>query len=244
MTLTINGAGTGTIDCSLYINNTFIITQAVSFETETIFNNIARLKNGNSTFYFNCSGIGTTALRTIVLYDDINFSITDYATTTGLNNASVLLYFNYVAFGKFNIANFSVNNSYQGFLSSAYLTFNGLETDTTYVYSICGISDLDIEYCINDLVLRTKSYEELTYNETVKSNSIFMFIIIVAILLTIFILSIVFNLIPLSIISGTGFIIYGMAIITGLLFPVWLGYLVLMTGIFVIITGIFVYLGG
>jgi len=239
----INGVGTSD-SCSLIINNSIINTQAVLFETETTFNNIARIKTGISNFYFNCTTYGSTALRNITLIDDINFTITSYATTTGLNNASVLLYFNYVAFGKFNIANFSVNNSYQGFLSSAYLTFNGLETDTTYVYSICGISDLDIEYCINDLVLRTKSYEELTYNETVKSNSIFMFIIIVAILLTIFILSIVFNLIPLSIISGTGFIIYGMVIITGLLFPVWLGYLVLMTGIFVIITGIFVYLGG
>lgn len=236
--LTINGVNNGTNNCSLYINNTFITSKLISFETETMFNNIDRLKNGNSTFYFNCSDIGTTPLRTIILNDDINFSITSYVTTTGLNNASVLITFNYEAIGIFNIANYSVNNSLTGSELTAYLTFTGLESDTTYEYSICGISDLEIEYCINDLVLRTKSYDELNYNLNVSNNQYLWWIIIGIFLLVLYIISEIFRIEMLGILSGIGFLIFAFTFT----FTGWLFIVILFTGVVIFARSVLAWL--
>lgn len=84
------------------------------------------------------------------------------------------------------------------------------------------------------------TYENLTLQEQRQTNDYFFMIIIIILLLALFIIGEVIQLIPVSILAGTGFLIY--SLMNYITFPFWLFLTLLLFGLMIIVISIIQYL--
>lgn len=132
------------------------------------------------------------------------------------------------------------NNIYDGQSNSNIQTFSISPLNENTIYNYSYLADGNYLNDISDSSqIKTLSFQDLDISIKTETNNLILMFIILFILFVIYILSEVFQLIPLGILSSVGFIVYGISLYS--IVDLWLFITLVFVGLFLLVRFIIGY---